>query len=247
MRATGRIRISPATVIRAAAAAGGSRRIRISPATVIRAAAAAGGSRRIRISPAAVIRAAAVAGGSRRIRISAAGAVICAAAAACGSGGAAAVAPTSGSTTAAASGQQQGQVPAGPVANPVNGPARATGLLMSMPSRLGPVVTDDYMLTLYRFDGDSPKPSRTTCTDACARQWPPVLVGANLSVDASIDQKLVGTLKRPDGTTQVTLAGWPLYRFAGEAAEGTLNGEGVNGTWFAAAPDGSKAGGGKKK
>jgi predicted lipoprotein with Yx(FWY)xxD motif len=169
-------------------------------------------------------------------------AVICAATAACGSGGAAApAAPAGGGTPGSGAVQGPQSLPA-PVANPVGGPARAVGLLMAMPSKLGPVVTDDYMLTLYRFDGDSPSPSRSTCTDACATRWPPVLTTGQLSVDASIDQKLVGTLKRPDGSMQVTLAGWPLYRYAGESAEGTLNGEGVNGTWFAAAPDGTKAG-----
>jgi predicted lipoprotein with Yx(FWY)xxD motif len=172
-------------------------------------------------------------------------AVIWAATAACGSGGGAAPAAPAGGTTAPGAVQGPQSLPA-PVANPVAGPARTVGLIMAMPSKLGPVVTDDYMLTLYRFDGDSPRPSRSTCTDACAKRWPPVLTTGHLSVDASIDEKLVGTLTRPDGSTQLTLAGWPLYRYAGESAEGTLNGEGVNGTWFAAAPDGTKAGAGRK-
>jgi predicted lipoprotein with Yx(FWY)xxD motif len=177
-----------------------------------------------------------------RIAMLAATAVICTATAACSSGaGGPTAAPPAGGTTAASG---PGPV-VGPVANPVAGPARNTGLIMAMPSKLGPVVTDDYMMTLYRFDGDSPKPSRTTCTDACSTQWPPVLTDGHLSIDTSIPKNLVGTLKRPDGSMQLTLAGWPLYRFAGEAAEGTLNGEGVNGTWYAAAPDGSKAGTGK--
>jgi predicted lipoprotein with Yx(FWY)xxD motif len=173
-------------------------------------------------------------------------AVICAATAACGSGGgSAATAPPAGGATAAGGASAAGGQQQGPVANPIGGPARNTGLIMSMPSKLGPVVTDDYMMTLYRFDGDSPKPSRTTCTDACSKQWPPVLTDGHLSIDTSIPKALVGTLTRPDGSTQLTLAGWPLYRFSGEAAEGSLNGEGVNGSWYAAAPNGTKAGAGK--
>ena len=32
---------------------------------------------------------------------------------------------------------------------------------------------------------------------------------------------------------------WPLYRFAGDAAPGDVNGQGSGEVWFVAAPDGS--------
>ena len=45
---------------------------------------------------------------------------------------------------------------------------------------------------------------------------------------------------RPDGTTQVVLAGHPLYRFAADTAPGDVSGQGVVGTWYAAvSPSGS--------
>ncbi len=46
---------------------------------------------------------------------------------------------------------------------------------------------------------------------------------------------------RADGSTQVTLNGWPLYRFARDTAPGDTKGEGVGGTWHATGGDGKPA------
>jgi hypothetical protein len=55
-----------------------------------------------------------------------------------------------------------------------------------------------------------------------------------------VDPALVGTITRADGGTQVTLAGWPLYRYIGDPKPGAWKGQGVNGKWFVAAPTGKK-------
>ncbi len=49
----------------------------------------------------------------------------------------------------------------------------------------------------------------------------------------------LGTATRDDGTTQVTLNGWPLYYFAGDAAAGATEGQGLNDVWWLVTPDGS--------
>ena len=38
----------------------------------------------------------------------------------------------------------------------------------------------------------------------------------------------------------MTLNGWPLYYFSGDAAPGDTNGQGVQGIWWVLAPDGTK-------
>ncbi len=108
---------------------------------------------------------------------------------------------------------------------------------------LGRVMTDREGMTLYRFDKDKSKPSEATCAGDCAAKWPPVLVpdGAEVEVDG-LDKADVGVVERADGTRQATVGGWPLYRFAGDEVPCDTNGHGVGGTWFAAAPDGKKAG-----
>ncbi|MEU8510957.1 hypothetical protein AB0C76_05110 [Kitasatospora sp. NPDC048722] len=107
---------------------------------------------------------------------------------------------------------------------------------------LGPIVTDSTGRTLYRFDKDTAKPSASTCTDACAAKWPPLTAQDPVKV-TGVDSALVGSVTRPDGTKQVTLNGWPLYRFAGDTAAGQTSGQGVGGTWFASTPEGKKAAG----
>lgn len=107
---------------------------------------------------------------------------------------------------------------------------------------IGKVVTDGQGRTLYRFDKDTAKPSASTCVDACAKTWPPVAAGQEDTKARGVDASLLGKVRRPDGTWQVTLGGWPLYRFAKDAGPGEAKGQGVGGTWFASAPDGKKAG-----
>ncbi|WP_326803918.1 hypothetical protein OIE49_22935 [Streptomyces sp. NBC_01788] len=95
---------------------------------------------------------------------------------------------------------------------------------------------------LYRFDNDSAQPSLSNCNDDCAVRWPPVTIkqGGNVYL-AGVDQKDVGAIRRQDGQVQLTVGGWPVYRFAGDSRPGDLNGQGVGGTWFAAGPTGEKA------
>ena len=107
-------------------------------------------------------------------------------------------------------------------------------------STLGPIVVDSPGRTLYRFDKDSASPPASNCEGACAKLWPPVLVGTQISL-TGVNRSLLGTIKRADGTVQLTLHGWPLYRYAGDSAPGDVNGEGVGGVWFAARPTGAKA------
>ena len=94
---------------------------------------------------------------------------------------------------------------------------------------------------LYRFDDDDADPSRSTCVGDCAKTWPPVTIrqGGNIYL-AGVDPSAVGAIKRTDGDIQLTVGGWPLYRFAQDSKPGDLKGQGVGGTWFAVSPEGDK-------
>ncbi|MET0132125.1 MAG: hypothetical protein ABW215_00875 [Kibdelosporangium sp.] len=105
---------------------------------------------------------------------------------------------------------------------------------------LGLGITDQEGMTLYMFDKDTAKPPVSNCNDACVQQWPPLLAeGKELTV-TGVDEKLVGTVKRKDGTKQVTVNGWPLYKFAKDVAPGDVNGQNVGGTWHVVTPEGKK-------
>jgi predicted lipoprotein with Yx(FWY)xxD motif len=105
---------------------------------------------------------------------------------------------------------------------------------------LGKVVTDNRGMTLYRFDSDSARPPASNCNGPCAALWPPVTTTATEVGLTGIDKTLVGTVTRVDGHTQLTLKGWPLYRYAKDTKPGEAKGQLVGNTWFAAAPDGGK-------
>ncbi|MEU7527783.1 hypothetical protein AB0A74_18775 [Saccharothrix sp. NPDC042600] len=106
---------------------------------------------------------------------------------------------------------------------------------------LGTVLTDGTGLTLYRFDKDTASPSVSNCDGDCAQKWPPAVAQNEEVKLAGVDDKLVNTIERADGTRQITVGGWPMYRFAQDQAPGDAKGQGVGGTWFVAAPDGKKA------
>ncbi|MGM1063576.1 hypothetical protein, partial [Saccharothrix sp. Mg75] len=119
--------------------------------------------------------------------------------------------------------------------------AGAAELATAVVPELGTVLTDGEGLTLYRFDRDTAKPSTATCDGPCAEKWPPALATSGDVEVQGVDRALVGTVDRADGTRQITVAGWPVYHFAEDTAPGQAGGQGVDGTWFVAAPDGRKA------
>jgi predicted lipoprotein with Yx(FWY)xxD motif len=109
---------------------------------------------------------------------------------------------------------------------------------------LGEVLVDSEGHTLYAFSGDSGE--TPTCGGACAKAWPPLLVesGEPQPSNGTAAARL-GTVERPDGTTQVTYAGHPLYSFDGDKAPGEANGNGSSafgGTWSALKGSGEPAG-----
>ncbi|MEU4368339.1 hypothetical protein [Micromonospora chersina] len=105
--------------------------------------------------------------------------------------------------------------------------------------RMGQVVTDQDGWVLYRFDKDSADPPQSNCVDKCAQVWPPALTDGNPQLQGVSDDK-VGTVTRQDGTRQITIGGWPVYRYIGDKKPGQWKGQGVGGTWFVVDPNGKK-------
>ena len=104
----------------------------------------------------------------------------------------------------------------------------------------GKVVVDGAGRTLYVYDVDTAKPSKSNCNGACATAWPPLLAGTGTPQVSGVSASLVGTVTRSDGTKQVTLAGWPLYYYANDAKAGDATGQAVGGTWWVVGANGQK-------
>jgi predicted lipoprotein with Yx(FWY)xxD motif len=134
------------------------------------------------------------------------------------------------------------QAPKPPADSAAATPQVGTILSANSTEKLGTVVVDGQGYTLYRFDKDTAKPPASNCAGECAQKWPPVLAtpGAPLTVEG-VDQGAVGTINRPDGSIQLTLGGWPVYRYSGDTKPGSTTGQGVGGTWAAVTPEGGKA------
>ena len=134
---------------------------------------------------------------------------------------------------------------AAPAAAPASAAPAGPALTASPTAALGTVVVDGTGYTLYRFDKDKPKPSKSNCNGSCATQWPPVLVASADEAKAvkldGVDAGAVGTVKRADGKLQLTIGGWPVYRYSGDKAAGDTTGQGVGKVWFAVTPAGKKA------
>jgi predicted lipoprotein with Yx(FWY)xxD motif len=67
---------------------------------------------------------------------------------------------------------------------------------------------------VYTYTKDAAGASN--CSGPCAIGWPPLLTNGSPALEAGLTTAGVGTLKRADGTTQLTYKGRPLYLFAYE-------------------------------
>jgi predicted lipoprotein with Yx(FWY)xxD motif len=114
-------------------------------------------------------------------------------------------------------------------------------------SGLSNALVDSSGKVLYTNDMDTG--SKIACTDQCLTEWVPLAApgsGQPTSDDSAVQSKL-GTVKRPDGSTQVTFGGMPLYTFVEDGpGQATGNGfadsfGGTNFVWTAATASGKAA------
>ncbi len=95
-------------------------------------------------------------------------------------------------------------------------------------TKLGQYLASSNGMTLYTYSKDTSGVSN--CSGSCASNWPPytVAVGAKLPVAAGITGK-VATIKRANGTMQVTYNGMPLYLWVQDAKPNDVTGNNVGG------------------
>jgi predicted lipoprotein with Yx(FWY)xxD motif len=67
---------------------------------------------------------------------------------------------------------------------------------------------------VYAFTHD-PR-DKATCYRECARRWPPYVVHGAIRAGAGSRRSLLGTIRRRDGSRQLTYAGRPLYFYVGD-------------------------------
>jgi predicted lipoprotein with Yx(FWY)xxD motif len=107
-------------------------------------------------------------------------------------------------------------------------------------SDFGTMLFDSSKQAIYVFEND-PK-GRTVCYGTCAEAWPPVLTDGQPRAGRGVKESLLGTVKRRDGSVQVTYAAKPLYFYSHEGP-GEVRCHNVNlngGFWWVVGPDGER-------
>ena len=96
--------------------------------------------------------------------------------------------------------------------------------------KFGTILATRGRLALYTWSKEKDK--KVHCTGSCAKAWPPLTIAKGTMVARRVAGVLgtFGEITRPDGTTQVTLDGRPLYTYHGDTAKKILC-DGVDG-WF---------------
>ena len=107
---------------------------------------------------------------------------------------------------------------------------------VSQSTTFGPILVDDEGLSLYLFTKDTQDGESSSCNDECAVEWPPLLSQGSPVAGEGVDNTLLGTIIREDGSLQVTYNGWPLYYFAQDATLGDTKGQGLEDIWFRVTP-----------
>jgi predicted lipoprotein with Yx(FWY)xxD motif len=137
--------------------------------------------------------------------------------AACGSS-------SSGNTTSSAAGTQ----PAAQTSS--SGGSSSAVLVKSASNSLGTILVDSQGMTLYHLSGE--QNGKFICTStACLGAWHPLLAPSSGAPSGEVGS--LGSVKRPEGTMQVTYKGTPLYTFTGDQQSGETKGQGIKdvGTW----------------
>jgi predicted lipoprotein with Yx(FWY)xxD motif len=106
---------------------------------------------------------------------------------------------------------------------PAAGAPAAAGGLKTATIGGATVLTNAKGFTLYSFAPDSA--TKSACYGSCAQYWPPVIgtAAAGRGVPGTFT-----TIKRTDGTSQLTYNGHPLYTYIGDSAPGQAHGNNLN-------------------
>jgi predicted lipoprotein with Yx(FWY)xxD motif len=124
-----------------------------------------------------------------------------------------------------------------------SGNAKAMTVSTASAGSVGTVLVDSKGMTLYYLGSETP--GTIACTSTCAANWPPLVLPAAASsatAGTGVSAADLGTIKRPDGGTQVTYKGRALYLFIGDQNAGQASGQGVS-DFFAVTPSAAASAG----
>ncbi len=133
-------------------------------------------------------------------------------------------------------------ISATPTATPEPSATAAPGTTITTgDSEFGPMLFGANNQAIYIWEVETT--ATPACYDDCAAAWPPVLTVGGPVAAGAVEQPLLGTMVRTDGSTQVTYGGHPLYYYAHEGP-GEVKCHNVSthgGLWWVVQPNGERA------
>lgn len=125
--------------------------------------------------------------------------------------------------------------------------AETAEVTVAQSDEYGTYLTNADGRALYLFTEDQQSHGKTKamskCDDACTAVWPPLLTKDKPKAGKQVQDSLLGTIQRQDGSTQITYNGWPLYYFSQDQGPGETKGQdvhGFGGEWYLVTPKGTK-------
>jgi predicted lipoprotein with Yx(FWY)xxD motif len=122
---------------------------------------------------------------------------------------------------------------------PASGGTSGAATVSATSTTLGTILVDGSGRTLYLFERD--QANRSACAGACVAAWPVDHSSGTPKAGSGVTASMLGTIKRSDGTTQVTYNQHPLYYYSGDSGTGQQNGQGVDAfgaKWYVVNPAG---------
>jgi predicted lipoprotein with Yx(FWY)xxD motif len=118
-------------------------------------------------------------------------------------------------------------------------------LLLENNAAVGTYLADDNGRALYMFADDAPAaagvPAASKCAGVCSSNWIPFDIQIQAVIPAALNAADFTHFTRGDGKKQLAYKGYPIYRYSKDAHPGDISGNGINGIWFLARPQGFAA------
>jgi predicted lipoprotein with Yx(FWY)xxD motif len=100
----------------------------------------------------------------------------------------------------------------------------------------GYILVSSTGFTLYEFTRDSNGMNSCVEINRCPQFWPALPVTGTPTAGPGVKASLLSTITLPDGTSQVTYAGHPLYTYTGDTGPGEtgyIGARAFGGYWYA--------------
>ena len=146
----------------------------------------------------------------------------------------------SSTTTPSSNGRYPGVASSPPAGTSAPSAAAAASVALRT-TPLGQILVDGSGRTLYLFEAD--KAGMSNCYGDCASVWPPLLASSTPVAGAGLDQMLLTTTARKDGSMEVVYNGHPLYYFVSDKQAGDTTGQAISSfgaDWYALSAGGNK-------